>query len=133
VSDSACKWRYWLPVGALAAVITVGTSLPARGPAVLPHGVDKVIHACAYGMLALLLGRALIAERGVPAGRACALAFLLVVAYGALDEIHQSWIPGRDPSIWDWAADAGGAAAAQLAVYMNRRSFGGPGELGEEG
>lgn len=122
-----------MPVGAMAAVIMVGTSIPVTAARALPPGVDKAIHGCLYCMLGILCGRALIAERGIPAPRSCLLAFVLVVAYGALDEWHQRWIPGRDASALDLAADAGGAGAAQLAVFLNRRSFGGPGEGQEEG
>jgi MYXO-CTERM domain-containing protein len=37
--------------------------------------------------------------------------------YGASDEVHQSFVPGRDSDVLDWRADTiGGAAAAGLLL-----------------
>ncbi len=35
-------------------------------------------------------------------------AMALGLAAGAVDEFYQSFIPGRDPSRWDWIADTSG-------------------------
>ena len=35
-------------------------------------------------------------------------------AYGATDEWHQSFVPGRETELGDWVADATGAAVALL-------------------
>ncbi len=51
-----------------------------------------------------------------------ALAFALTVAYGAVDEVHQSFVDGRDATVVDLAVDALGAAAAwALAGRLRRR------------
>jgi VanZ family protein len=34
------------------------------------------------------------------------------VAFGALDEVHQGFVPGRSQDAMDWVADAAGAALA---------------------
>jgi VanZ family protein len=42
-----------------------------------------------------------------------------LLAFGALDEVHQLWIPGRTADPIDWAADAAGSVvgiAASVAV-----------------
>ena len=47
----------------------------------------------------------------------------LAIAYGISDEIHQSFVPGRDASVGDLIADSVGAAlGAGLVVYLLRRS-----------
>jgi VanZ family protein len=34
-----------------------------------------------------------------------------------VDEIHQSFVPGRDANVWDWVADTLGAlAGAGIAI-----------------
>lgn len=76
----------------------------------LPEGSDKVIHAGAYSVLAALVTLA----TGNPV-----VGGVLAVAYGITDEIHQSFVPGRSPSIGDLVADAVGAAlGAGLVAYL---------------
>lgn len=83
---------------------------------------DKVLHLGAFGLLAALVARALL-ELGGAARRALLVAAVATSAYGALDEWHQSFVPGRDADPLDWAADTAGAAlgAALAAVVLPRR------------
>ena len=37
------------------------------------------------------------------------IVFLLLSIYGASDEFHQYFVPGRQVSFWDWVADSLGA------------------------
>jgi len=97
------------------------SSLPG-GDARLALGVpDYALHGTAYALLALLWRAALARGWGVPALPAAALAWALSTAYGALDEVHQTFVPGRDPSFWDLAADAAGAGIALAAHGWWRR------------
>jgi VanZ family protein len=79
-----------------------------------PPGVnDKMAHALAYGLLGVLCLVAL-AEgewHGIT-WRRCLAAVVIAVAYGATDEFHQSFVPGRAPDLADLVADAFGAALA---------------------
>jgi VanZ family protein len=51
--------------------------------------------------------------------------FLLLVAisslYGAIDELHQLYVPGRDCNIWDWIADTLGAFLGAGAALLADR------------
>ncbi len=67
---------------------------------------DKFAHFGVYGLLATLLCRL---GRG---WRAAGWALLAASIYGASDEWHQSFVPGRSVEVADWAADTGGAALA---------------------
>jgi hypothetical protein len=69
-------------------------------------GDDKVEHFAVYGLLGTIIIR-------VWPGRWTAwMSILLVSAYGASDEWHQHFTPGRSMEVADWVADTLGAACA---------------------
>ncbi len=106
---------------AWAAAIFWASSQPQ--PRFVPEGLlvhDKLLHAGAYALLAGLVGGALATR--APALRAIALAVLVAAAYGATDEWHQSFVPGRDADPLDWAADASGAILGAAAAVLALRA-----------
>lgn len=84
---------------------------------------DKLLHMLAYAVLASL---ALIAVHDIrPLRSAASITFAMSALYGCVDELHQSFVPGRSMSVLDLIADALGAllvAAAFLAFVRLRRS-----------
>lgn len=72
---------------------------------------DKFAHFGAYGLLGTLVCRV----RGA-GWRSAGVSLLLVSAYGASDEWHQSFVPGRMSDSADWVADTLGAALA-IGLY----------------
>ena len=80
-----------------------------EGPRI-PH-FDKVVHFAVYGLLATLVCRQ---GRG---WRAAGWTVLVVSVYGASDEWHQSYVPGRSTELADWMADTAGAALA-VGAYV---------------
>ncbi len=68
---------------------------------------DKIGHFAAYGLLASLVCRAL-----GGGWRGALIALVAASAYGASDEWHQSFVPGRNSDVADWVADTLGAALA---------------------
>ncbi|MBI4624416.1 MAG: VanZ family protein, partial [Verrucomicrobia bacterium] len=76
------------------------------GPEIV--NIDKVAHFMVYGLLATLVCRL---GRG---WRALAWALVAVSAFGATDEWHQTFVPGRSSEFADWIADTLGAALAVL-------------------
>jgi len=80
---------------------------------------DKLIHAAAYAMMALLAWRAWVPQfhvkqwLGVFVVAFCSL-------YGVSDEYHQSFIDGRDADVWDWFADTIGASLMVLVLGQAR-------------
>jgi len=50
-----------------------------------------------------------------------ALAITLAAIYGACDELYQGLVPGRDPDVWDAAADAVGATLGVLTRAATAR------------
>lgn len=83
----------------------------ALSNAPLPEQVsDKTGHFVAYAGLAFLCVRAV--AGGLPCRvvlRVALLAFAIAAGYGAFDEVHQWFVPGRSADVLDWFADATGA------------------------
>ena len=128
---------YWAPLLAWMVAIFVLSSLPPSTierlsfiqPS-LSFLVDQsVVHPMEFGVLAVLLYRLRLSYRPASGPRLQAAVLILAVAYGATDELHQSFVPGRDPSWLDLGLDALGAAVGLLAAAtvqaIRRRS--GPG------
>lgn len=79
-----------------------GDTLPL--PALV--GIDKVLHCLAYATLAVTVLYAFPSWAEWPAGRWRGLAVVLFcLLYGISDEFHQSFVPNRDVSLADLAAD----------------------------
>lgn len=79
------------------------------------HWQDKLIHAAAYALMALIFWMA-----GKRAGMQLSLlvwsGVVFCAFYGASDEWHQSFVPGRDASPFDWLADTLGAFLLTLTL-----------------
>jgi VanZ family protein len=112
----------FVPALLYAAIIFLLSAQPDPLPFLPPEIIlqDKLLHGLAYALLGALL---------VPGfrGTACSPrgAFLLSVAlaslYGATDEIHQSFVSGRNADVLDWVADTLGAAiGAAMATAATR-------------
>ncbi len=43
--------------------------------------------------------------------------------YGASDELHQAFVPGRTPAVSDFVADCAGVVAGYLAVFLVARAM----------
>ena len=112
--------RVWGPVWAAMALI-----FAASGTSSLPSAVraldDGLWHGLGYGVLAALLLRALASARWeAVTGRTALLAAVLATLYGATDELHQWFVPGRTAQWSDLVADAAGAVVVCGAAWMWR-------------
>lgn len=108
--------RWAIAAAGVALAIFVLSSIPADDLARTGIRIwDKAAHAAVWAVLAFCTGRALGGRR-----HAVLLAIAIGVGYGAFDEIHQGFTPGRDPSGWDIVADAVGAVIGALAAAVRR-------------
>lgn len=106
------RLRAWVPALLWAALIfAVSSRSTVPGPRI--EGLDKVLHLGAYTVLGAALAHGT---------RASALRTTWGVAlgllYGITDEIHQSYVPGREPDVADWVADALGVL---LGTFLHHR------------
>ena len=106
---------YWL--SDQAKLPRMGTSGKTSG-----HLFDYSAHAFTFGVLMLLIWRTLTAK---PTVLPCWLvsysytsAAMLSALYGASDEIHQGFVPGRTAALSDWLADVVGIAAATAFLMI---------------
>jgi VanZ family protein len=133
----------WVPVVIVMALIFIASAQPKHAPApdqgrvyfsgmipIFAGGWDALIkksaHMIAYGALAVLILRALLAH-GLSSREATAVAVLLTVAYALTDELHQAFVMGRSSSVLDIGFDYVGAAAScllarHLPVRQNKTS-----------
>ncbi len=96
----ACAWF---------VIITILTLSPHVHTPTIVTWQDKLEHMVAFGILSLFICRSFNpATRYSPMDRVLT-AMVIVTLYGALDEIMQGFVPSRDASIGDLAADLSGA------------------------
>lgn len=119
--SKTCKSRLlrWGPVVLWMGVIFCFSNLPSRPPTPGMEGFsidDKLQHTGAYMILAVFWWRAIGNSKGII--RRALFAILLTAAYGAADEIHQSFVPGRQCALDDWLCDSIGAVIAATVLYL---------------
>ena len=86
--------------------------------------LDKVVHMVCYGVLALsvIWGWYPPGCKRSPLKTALAV-ILFCILYGISDEYHQSFIPGREPSLYDVIADGLGAVLVSFAwLWWGKRT-----------
>lgn len=76
------------------------------------------MHVVLYGVLAALV---VLAFERPPSRRRLLLAAVALSLFGAVDEWHQGFVPGRFPSSADWIADTLGVVAGLLTATAARQ------------
>lgn len=97
------------PPLAWAALIFFLSGQPAPEPIAAAGISDKMLHACAYAVLAALVLRWLTANRQTPIWYALTVTVLVSGLYGVFDEVHQAFVVSRFPEVADAWADLAGA------------------------
>lgn len=128
-STNANTWLPWVPAVLHALLIWSVSSMshPDFVPVADVPLQDKGVHFLVFGALGLFLAHG--ASRTWPdwsVARLFTVAVLGTVLWGAIDEVHQFFVPGRDSDRMDVLADAlGGVGGAGLRVAfegIRRRS-----------
>lgn len=79
--------------------------------------IDKVYHAAGYAVLAFALSGVLTLWRGYDQ-RLSLLVWIVVAAYGAIDEYTQQFVLNRFSDKFDFLADIVGAALGLLGLHV---------------
>jgi VanZ family protein len=67
---------------------------------------DKILHFLIFGILGILTARGLKKSNfRIVKENYILITLITCIIYGASDEIHQYFVPGRYSSWWDWIAD----------------------------
>jgi VanZ family protein len=112
----------WLPPLIYMAVIFGFSAQSNPLPEITNTVWDKLLHTTEYAGLALLVCRALRRER-LHLAAAIVAAVIFTSVYGATDEFHQWFVPGRDSDWHDWVADTLGAAVGASAYAFGKRTI----------
>jgi len=135
------KWlRYWWPALVWAVAISGFSTgaftsdntshyiipilrffLPHAAPETLDflhHIIRKSGHLTEYFILSMLILRGIRAgEKGLHL-RWALVTVLIIAGYAALDEYHQSFVPGRTAAVGDVLIDTSGGIAAQIVASL---------------
>jgi VanZ family protein len=112
----------WLVI-AYAALILIISSIPDLSPPQLGFKFqDKLYHFLEYAVFSVLLFFALFnSPRDFLKKNYLIIAILIGLVYAAIDEVHQSLIPGRSADVKDFLADFLGLALVQLIFWFYHR------------
>jgi len=119
VKQSTIKYYlyYWIPP-IVWAIIIFGFSANPTGKVgssyLLDFAVKKIVHIVEYAIFTLLIYRGLIKSEFDKKNSGYWSIFMAFI-YGLSDEFHQSFTPGREPTIRDVIFDTLGGS---LAIYF---------------
>ena len=120
---------YWLPVAGWMALIFVVSASTSATVASMTSTADHTLkvpsivvraylfHAVEFGIMLMLVYRLLAHHKLLNGHYRMAAALLATLLYAIVDEIHQSYVPGRVPSIEDVGYDATGALVGLVLIY----------------
>ena len=107
---------FWSPLAVYMALMWLLSSQSGDKIQLLPIPfLDKVLHFLEYFIFGFLAARVISVSEGK---KSRAMLFVSVVAialvWGAIDELHQWFVPLRDANFFDLIADCIGAGAGQF-------------------
>jgi VanZ family protein len=106
----------WGPVIVYMVLIFFESSM-SNAP--LPQNVsDKSAHMSGYLLMGVLAVRAV--HGGLPTRvtlRGGIIAMLITIGYGAFDEFHQWFVPGRSADVFDLLADTSGGVIGLIGCW----------------
>jgi VanZ family protein len=115
------KLKYHIPFYLLCLAIFTESSFPSKDfPKIEFELADKLVHFAIYFVLLITAYYSFGSQNtfGYLNRNSLAAALIFTAVFGASDEIHQYFVPGRSCEFYDWVADiAGGVFAVALLIF----------------
>lgn len=109
-------------IGISIAIVLLSNQATFELPVWNIIGFDKVAHIGAFLAYGLCVQFAYLGIAESPAKKRIVLYTILISAlFGASDEIHQYFVPGRTADIIDFIADVTGASLSLLLITTNNK------------
>lgn len=119
--DKAKKFiKLWFPL-ILYAILIFWLSSLERPFVITPEfeHSDKLIHFLEYAVFGFILIRAIRnSDENISGNAAVLITFLIGTFYGLTDELHQSVVPGRFASVYDFIFDSIGTFVGAIVFTM---------------
>ncbi len=116
------RFKYTIPSIIIALIIFIVSSQSTiRIPNIGIDFLDKILHAVGYFFFgASVIIMSLVNFPTVNKRKKIIIVMIIGMVYAFSDEIHQSFVPGRDADILDWLADVIGITASLLLYYKTK-------------
>jgi VanZ family protein len=144
------RTKHWLPAICVAIIISSFSShyfsAAQTGRVILPllhwlfpsasrhalrvmhFAIRKAAHVTEFAAFSIAVFHGVRADRSGWRFSWAAITLLVSVAFGALDEWHQSFVPLREPTVRDVIIDTVGAFLAQVLVWVYAKMHGNVGQ-----
>jgi len=120
--------KIYFPPILLMLLIFIESSIPVDGGSndiafltSLNPTLQNLLHIPLYGVLTFLWNRSF-QRSHFSNGKMVLISLFLTIAYGCLDELHQTFVPGRYGGLLDIYLDGLGAFLGVFVFYLFRRS-----------
>jgi VanZ family protein len=116
-------YRVWraLALAWMALIFFLSSKSDLPVPPLFPLQ-DKIEHGVAFGVLGFLFHRSFKPRWAPPLLKRVLVLTAMVAAYGGFDELHQSFVPARDASLSDLAADTIGGLVSAIIFSVRART-----------
>ena len=115
---------YWLPALVWAVAISAVSHIPApeiqKAVDAVPIALDIAYHVIVFGVMGALGYWAASRHLGQSSKWSYLAGLGFAIGYGAVDEVHQTFVSGRSSAAEDVGYDALGATVAIVAIFAVR-------------